>query len=59
MSNPLDPLLGINPKEIILNIGKALDSIMLIEMLFINIEKWKIVLLHVQLEEESLIILEY
>ena len=59
MSNPLDPLLGIHPKEIILNIGKALYSIMLIEMLFINIEKWKIVLLHVQLEEESLIILEY
>ena len=52
MSNPFDPLLGIYPKEITLNIGKALYSIMPIEMLFINIEKWKIVLLHVQLDGE-------
>lgn len=52
MSNLFDPLLGIHPKEITLNIGKALHSIMLIEMLFINTEKWKIVLLHVQFEEE-------
>lgn len=39
MSNPFDPLLGIHPKEITLNIGEALYSIMLTEMLFINIEK--------------------
>ena len=52
MSNPFDPLLGIYPKEITLNIRKALYSIMPIEMLFINIEKWKIVLLHVQLDGE-------
>ena len=37
-----DPLLGIHPKETILNIGKALCSITLIAMLFINTGKWKI-----------------
>lgn len=45
MSIPLEPLLGIHPKETTLNRKRGLCSNILIAMVFINIRKWKITLM--------------